>query len=126
MSTALIPSEEHRSRPRLALAPMYSSVRVRPEGRQRFTLSGHIYDISETGMRFEMDRSITPGTRVDIRATLPGPQRIDVHASGRIVRLHDDDDEPGPIRMGMVFETFSRQVDRTQLSEYLATGLKAA
>ncbi len=126
MPTSSIPSEENRSRPRLALAPMYTFVRVRPEGRQRFCLSGHIYDISETGMRFEVDRTIELGTHLDIQATLPGAQRIDIHASGHVVRLHDDVEDPGPIRMGMVFETFSRQADQMRLSDYLETGLKAA
>jgi hypothetical protein len=126
MPSASTPLEENRSQPRLALAPMYTFVRVRPEGRQRFCWTGHIYDISETGMRFEVDRPIEPGTRLDIQATLPGAPRIDVHATGHVVRLHDDANDPGPIRMGMVFETFSRQADRLRLSDYLETELKAA
>ena len=77
-------------------------------------------------MRFEVDRAMEPGTHLDIRATLPGAPCIHIHASGHVVCLHDDGECPGPIRMGMVLETFRRQADQMRLSNYLETGLMAA
>ena len=50
-------------------------------------------------MRFEVDQAIDPGTDVEISAMLPGPVHRTLHALGRIVRLHEDPHEPGPIRM---------------------------
>jgi hypothetical protein len=118
---------ESRSTPRLKLPAMYTLVRVRPVGEERYRWTGHIYDVSESGMRFELDQPIEAGTRVEVRAMLPGSSHITFNAAGHIVRLHDDCDERGPVRMGMVFERFTRQGDQLRLSDYLSgAGLKAA
>jgi hypothetical protein len=106
---------------------MYTFVRVRLEGRQCFGWSGHIYDVSASGMRFELDKALTPGVSIEVRASLPGAQRTRIHVKGHVVRLHEDAPEPGPVRMSMAFDQFCRSHDRRQLSSYLAeAGLKAA
>ncbi len=116
-----------RDLPRLTLAPMYTFVRVRPEGQQRYRWSGHIYDISAAGMRFELDEALEPGAAVEVKARLPGPKHMSISARGHIVRIHDDADEPGPIRMVMAFDDFHAQVDRQRLDSFLVeAGLKAA
>ena len=106
---------------------MYTLIRVRPKGGDRYPWKGHIYDISESSMRFELDEALEPGTEVDVRAMLPGACHITFTASGRVIRLHDDLDDMGPMRMGLVIDSFKSSSDETRLTTYLATnGLKAA
>ena len=119
------PTESRRS-PRLKLPAMYTSARVRPSGHDRYCWSGHIYDVSEKGMRIELDRAINPGTRLEVRASLPGTSRTTFHVMGHVVRLHDED-ELGPMRMGLVFDQFTRNTDQLRLNAYLSgAGLEAA
>jgi len=123
-STGPIESRDHT---RLTLPAMYTLIRVRPTGKARYCWTGHIYDISESGMRFELDAPLAPDTYIDVRAMLPGNQHTTVSLSGHIVRLHDDADERGPVRMGMTFDRFAHAADRQRLIGYLHTsGLKAA
>ena len=120
-------TQDSREYPRLRLPAMYTFVRVRPKGHERYCWTGHIYDVSESGMRFEIDEQLQAGQEIEVRAMLPGASHITFNASGRVVRLHDDSDEAGPIRVGMVFDTFTRQIDRKRLVSYLSgAGLKAA
>jgi hypothetical protein len=121
-------SADARQYPRLKLQAMYTLVRVRPAGTKRYQWTGYIYDISQTGMRFEVDGAIPPGTKVDICALLPGAHHTTFEATGHIVRMHDDDDlDIGPVRMGMTFDSFARELDEMVLDNYLAeSGLRAA
>ncbi len=120
-------ADESRQYPRLRLPAMYTLVRVRPAGTERYLWTGYIYDISAVGMRFELDAALPPGTEVEVRAMLPGTEHTTFHATGRVVRIHDDTDEPGPVRMGMTFDKFVHHVDRRRLHDYLQhSGLKAA
>ena len=82
---------------------MYTLLRVRPRGKERFLWTGYIYDLSTTGMRIELDHGLEPGTPIDFRAMLPGSEQTTIrHATGHIVRLHVDDvDEPGPRPHGL-------------------------
>ena len=108
-----------RQTPRLKLPPMYTLIRVRPRGSKRFCWTGHIYDISAAGMRFELDAPLKPGTCIEVRAMLPGSQQITINVSGHIVRYHDDPDERGPIRLCMIFDAFTKPIDRDRLIDYL-------
>jgi len=115
-----------RSEPRLKLPAMYTLIRVRLTGDEQYRWSGHVYDISMAGMRFELDEPIEPGTAVDTRIMLPGHRQTLLRVSGHVVRLHDDD-EPilPPVRMGMAFDQFASTIDQYRLSSYLAdAGLK--
>lgn len=98
---------------------MYTLIRVRRIGETAFQWTGHIYDISLNGARFELDQPVDPGAEVEIRAMLPGREVINFHAIGRIVRLHTETDEPGPVRMAMTFNHFPRRLDRQNLDAYL-------
>lgn len=116
-----------RRSPRLKLPPMYTLIRVRTEGSRRYRWAGHIYDISDCGMRFELDAALKPGTCIEARVTLPGGEATTIGVVGRVVRLHDDEDERGPMRMGMTIERFSHTADRARLRNYLqGKGLQAA
>lgn len=117
---------ESRQSPRLKLPPMYTLVRVRAEGEERFRWTGYIYDISSSGMRFELDNALDTGTRVEVRAMLPGSPHTTFSAVGQIVRHHDDAEELGPRRMGVSFEQFAQPTDRRRLFAYLdARGIAA-
>jgi hypothetical protein len=117
---------EARRFPRLKLPAMYTLVRVRPQGRDRFCWTGYVYDISASGMRLELDSAVEPGTAVEIRAMLPGYDQFTFQATGRVARLHDEADEPGPMRMGVAFDRFTHHADRTRLIEYIETRTRLA
>ena len=103
---------EFRQSSRLKLSPMYTYIRVRPHDSGEFCWTGHIYEVSDTGLRFELDQAVPLGTAVEVQATLPGRCSITANLSGRIVRYHDDPDDTGPIRLGMIIESFSTEEDR--------------
>lgn len=120
-------SAEARGYPRLKVPAMYSLVRVRPAGGDRYLWTGHIYDVSLSGMRFELDHAVEPGTAVEVRGILPGQEHVTFRATGTVVRFHDEDAEPGPSRMGMNFDSFHNETDQTRLTDYLGDhGLKIA
>ena len=119
-------ADDARKFQRISLPPMYTFVRLRPPGSRRYPWSGHIYDISESGMRFEVDQIIEPGTEVEVSAMLPGPTHRVLRAHGRVIRVHDDADEPGPIRMALAFSGFHRPADHQQLTAYLDEALRRA
>ena len=109
---------DHRRHPRLALPFMYTLVRARPEGDDRYRWTGHVYDLSASGARFELDRPVPTGTRLEIRMVLPGDTQAIVSAAGHVVRLHDEDAEPGPTRMALTFDRLA-PADRARLQAYL-------
>jgi len=64
---------------------------------------------------------------VEVRAMLPGAEHTTFHASGKVVRIHDESGDAGPVRMGMIFEKFVHHVDRRKLHNYLSnSGLQQA
>ena len=92
-----------------------------------FDVEGHAYDISEGGIRFELDRPLPPGTRVAMQITLPSINRDDI-GPGRSILVFanivwlDEDDSVGPHRMAAVFTHFARAGDRDRLLRQFATG----
>ena len=119
---------ESRGEPRLKLPAMYTLLRAKPAGADRYRWTGYIYDISVTGMRFELDEPLEPGTEIEVRGMLPAGRHTTFRAIGRIVRIHDDEDAQfGPVRMAMQFDAFTRENERERLIDYLHTsGLRAA
>lgn len=112
--------QDSRRAPRFALPPMYTLVRARESGHKRYSWTGHIYDISLSGMRFELDSPLPFGQRIEIRGMLPGEHHTTFCATGHVVRHHGaEDQDPGPARMAMTFETFESQIDRRRLNDYL-------
>lgn len=111
--------QEHRVHPRYTVPAMYSLIRIRCEGDRTFNRMGHIYDVSQGGVRFELDEPIEPGTWIEARAMLPGYHHINLEVTGRVIRIHDDRDEPGPIRMAMMFDPFANEEDANRFAAYL-------
>ncbi len=119
---------------RFVLPVAYTPVAVRLLHDKTFSNEGHAYDISEGGMRFELDEPIPAGTRVALRLDLPdwAPEPTaagkgkDAHARAIYVMATvawiEDEDEPGPVKMAAVFNEFCRPADRDRLLATFATG----
>ncbi len=118
-STVANHAAEGRQTPRLKLPAMYTMLRARLADDQRYRWNGHLYDISMSGLRFELDLPVETGTLIQVRAMLPGSTHTTIEAQGRVVRLHSDEDEQGPSRMGMTIDKFVGPMDRKKLTDYL-------
>lgn len=77
-------------------------------------LEGHGYDISLTGMRFELDEELAAGTEVDIEL-YPPAEHDPIRMRGTVVRVFASDDDPGPRRMAVQFTGFPSPRDRERL-----------
>lgn len=101
---------------RVSVTAAYSSVAVTEDGSSE-SLSGHIYDISEKGLRFEVDRALPVGTAIELELLVPPEESIRVTA--RVVRVYDEADDPGPRRMGAEFTGFVSPGDEERLGGLL-------
>ncbi len=94
-----------------------AAVRLLPDENE-FTREGHVYDISEGGICFELDEPLEPGARVSMRIELPnncgdrGPDPF-VLVTGNIVWC--DLDEPGPSLMALAITRFDREGDKQRM-----------
>lgn len=120
---------ERRAHPRYLLPSMYTTIAVRAIDSDEFTWEGHAYDISEGGMRFEVDHPIPPGAEVAIRIELPGASsmrvadRKPVYVFANVVWLEEEDiDTAGPVRMACVFKRFVEPGDQERLMARLKSG----
>ncbi|MEM8782025.1 MAG: PilZ domain-containing protein [Planctomycetota bacterium] len=117
-------ADDGRAAPRAAVPPMYTLLRAKRPGDEQFRWSGHLYDVSMTGMRFELDEPLKTGEQVQVRAMLPGTEHITIRVEGRVARMHEDG--PGPVRMGLLIERFLGPHDRRKLTTYLQDRLGTA
>jgi hypothetical protein len=116
-------SSENRQHARYRLAPMYTPVTLRSIDNPKRVLEGHVYNVSEGGLQFELDEAIEAGTPVTIELTLPlGEGEVwDGVSDLPVIRIDGnvvwaDEDEPGPVRMAMIFTRFASQIERELLS----------
>lgn len=61
---------------------------------------GHAYDLSDSGIRLELDSALPVGTPVGIELHMPGLGSA-IQLVGRVARVFDEIDDPGPRRMGV-------------------------
>lgn len=104
---------------RIRVQPMYTAVTActgAPDNPLR--LLGHVYDISESGVRIELDDALEPGQIVTLQLDLPGADAA-VEAAATVVWVHDDQDDPGPRRMALKFTEFLNRSDRNRLVDYI-------
>ena len=122
-------SINRRRHERFHVSPGFTPVRVRTPGG---SFEGHTYDLSESGVQFELDRAVAPGTSVMIEIELPAPISGSRDLVDRIVGAQadivwTDESEPGPARMAAVFTRFANEADRTRLWRALScTGMRRA
>ncbi len=108
-----------REHERIRVQPMYTSVIATGVGEDPgLEMLGHVYDISEGGVRIELDEPLDPGQKVVLRLEFPGAPAA-VQASASVVRVHDDQDDPGPRRMALRFIKFTSGSDRNRLVDYI-------
>jgi hypothetical protein len=111
-----------RAHERRALPPAYTSVEARrvtcPRARP---LLGHAYDVSEGGVRIELDEPLPQGEPMSLRLNLPG-ETLPVAAVGDVVWLNDEVDDPGPRRMALKFKAFGTASDRERLLRFIGHG----
>lgn len=113
---------DRRQADRIQLPAPYTAVAVQPmvaEPDHAAELEGHLYDLSQSGVRLELDEELPIGTVVALRLILPGRQPVAIRAVGEVVRCHEDEDA-GPIRMGVHFDRFMTKVDQKKLLDYLS------
>lgn len=120
-------TQNRRQFERFTLAPMYTPITARLLDSEEFTLEGHAYNISEGGVRFELDQPIAPGTQVALQITLPPGQAGDDPGPGRSVFVFAnivwiDDEDPGPVRMAATFTRFARLGDKERLIRTISSG----
>jgi len=112
------PIADRRAHDRFVVEPMYSAVRIMPRsGKSGDPLDGHIYEISLGGMRFELDEPLPRDSVVTAELTLPGCE-APIMVDGRVLRVFDVMDDPGPRRMVLEFESFPAGAQEL-LSRYL-------
>ncbi|MBT8487051.1 MAG: hypothetical protein HKO59_09865 [Phycisphaerales bacterium] len=113
-----VPVFEQRRCERFRLEPMYTSVCLQEVAESGPPRDGHAYDISESGVRLEIDEPPAVGAFVQVDLNLPAdPQPI--AASGRVVWTNDEDDDPAARRMAVRFESFATDSDRVRLNRFL-------
>lgn len=121
--------KDRRRHQRFVLPSMYTLIEARPLDREEFCWSGHAYDLSEGGLRFELDCPVEPGTTIALRIQLPGAttlryaERRPVYAFANVVWIEEEDlDQSGPVRMACVFKRFVLPGDLDRLRERLSSG----
>ncbi len=104
---------------RIRVQPMYTAVTACTGAQDNpLRLQGHVYDISESGVRIELDDALEPGQIVTLQLDLPGAAAA-VEAAASVVWVHDDQDDPGPRRMALKFTEFQNRSDRNRLVDYI-------
>ena len=104
---------------RIRVQPMYTAVTASTDSQDcPLRLHGHVYDISETGVRIELDDALNPGEIVALHLELPGTHTA-IEAEASVVWVHDDQDDPGPRRMALKFTEFLDRSDRNRLVDYI-------
>lgn len=81
-------------------------------------LEGHGYDVSMSGMRFEIDEELPKGSEVAIDLYPPADTQP-IRMRGTVVRVFSSDDDPGPRRMAVQFTSFATPRDRERLAARL-------
>ncbi len=113
---------------RFSLPAAYTEVKVAGAGGE--WLSGHAYDVSEAGIRFELDEELPAGTSIRLRLSLPtGDARIEnaseliceIEAQANVV-WQDRDDVDGPVFLAAAFTGFANAGDRERLVRRVLEG----
>jgi len=107
-----------RSYERFAVKPGYTSASIRIDPNEiAYGLEGYVYDLSEGGIRFDLDTPIESGRTISMRINLPGivgePDERAVFVTGEVVWC--DVDETGDAKMAMSISKFDRDGDKQRL-----------
>lgn len=126
-------SIDRRQHERFAVNPSVTPILVRTLDETEFRRTGHAYDISEGGVRFELDIPIDPGTPIAMQIDVPAPPHQEIVGPGRAVFvlanvIWADEDEPGACVMAAAITRFCRAGDKDRLLRRLTANrfLRAA
>ena len=119
MTTADLPINR-RAHERYSVPPMYTHVTASRRDDRATKMHGHAYDISERGLRIELDEPVQVGEHLSVSIGLPGTG--DISVNGNVVWMMDKQDDPGPRRMALHITDFIAETDRHRLMLYLGTG----
>lgn len=117
---------DRRRHPRHEANAAYTPALVRLSSEDEFARTAHIRDVSEGGIRLEVDIAVDPGTPVAVQIMLPGtpisPEHVDgpgmaVFCTGNVVWCNAD--EPGPATLAVAITRFSREGDFARLMRRL-------
>lgn len=117
-------SDNRRSAERFRLGTALVHVVVGAHGTTPDTkgfFEGHAYDISDRGVRIELDAALPVGTPVEIALHMPGlgsPLKL----VGAVARVFDEIDDPGPRRMGVNVRA-ADEADAARLERLLEQGV---
>lgn len=128
------PIINRRAFERFRVNPGYTavSVRVLPD-EESFSREGHVYDLSEGGVQFELDFPIEAGSTVSMKIEVPWSAPISdatndgaVYVTGNVVWT--DTEEPGAARMALAITRYDREGDKERLIRALGVSrcLRAA
>ncbi|MCE9618747.1 MAG: PilZ domain-containing protein [Planctomycetes bacterium] len=109
---------ERRGNQRFTLRPDVSRVVVHCD---KVPFEGHAYDISNCGIRLELDEALQVGKRIDIDLYTTGTFK-EIRFSGVVTRIFDEIDDPGPRRMGIEITKFTDKEDEKRLITLLKGG----
>jgi len=124
-ATAPAPAIERRQFDRFALQPMYTRVTVQRISSGRMEEhEGYAYDISEGGLRIELDERLDRGEHVNIAIELPGggADPTIIRAACCVVWVNDEVDDPAMPRMALRIEKYFDAASRTRLIRFLGSG----
>lgn len=79
------------------------------------TTEGHVYDLSTSGARIELDDAVAEGSEFELALHLPG-LAADVDVLARVVRVYDAEDDPGACRLAVAFTKYRSEADRRRLA----------
>ena len=124
MTTATAPAIDRRQFDRFALQPMYTRVVVqRVAGGRMEEYEGYAYDISEGGMRIELDERLERGERVNVTLELPGGcEPLPIRSACRVAWVNDEMDDPAMPRMALRVIKYFDQESRGRLIRLLGSG----
>ncbi|MEQ8769908.1 MAG: PilZ domain-containing protein [Phycisphaerales bacterium] len=123
---------ERRRFERFALVPGYTAVAVRRRGEGGPWHLGHVYDVSEGGVRFELDHAFEPGSIVEMKLDLPrstvrlgfdadaADDEASVGMTARVVWC--DQDSVCDAKLGVEVAQYASQGDRDRLVRHLTGG----
>ncbi len=120
---------ERRRFERFALVPGYTAVAVRRRGEGGPWHLGHAYDVSEGGVRFELDHAFEPGSVVEMKLDLPrssvaegfdADAEASIGMTARVVWC--DADGACDAKLGVEIARFAGESDRDRLVRHLTGG----
>lgn len=111
---------DRRQHTRFALRPMFNAVSifVDDESTGGMPLTGHVYDISESGFRAELDEAVKPNTTVSFILDLHGTDET-ICGRARIIWGYFDPIEPRTRRLALQIIDLTSEHDRSRLLNWL-------